>query len=215
VQKTIRTSGGEQGTKLQDSGSLRERKHEFVLREIEQAAWDLFGSVGFDRATVEEISRNAGVSRRTFFRYFRSKEELLSFSVEHFGQQVAQRFAEAPKNRKPLSALEDAMLSVLQEGMKDTRQPKEMLRLMFEEPNLRGRFLCALSRWVPDLGKELAKRKAYRGDAARCDLVAALYCTAFDQAHLRWYREGTGELSVQIKRAFRQLRETNSPDPSR
>jgi AcrR family transcriptional regulator len=211
VQKTIRTTVGEQGTNSQDSGSLRERKHEFVLREIERAAWELFATVGFDRATIEEISRNAGVSRRTFFRYFRTKEELLSFSVEHFGQRVAQRFSEAPKTRQPLAALEDAILSVMREEMQETRHPKEMLGLMFEEPNLRGRFLCALSRWVPALGKELAKRKAYRGDAARCDLVAALYCTAFDQAHLRWYREGNSDLPAQMKRAFRQLRETGSP----
>jgi AcrR family transcriptional regulator len=215
VQKTLRITGGEQGTKSQDSASLRERKHEFVLREIERAAWELFGTVGFDRATVEEISRNAGVSRRTFFRYYRTKEQLLSFSVEHFGERVAQRFAAAPKSRKPLAALEDAVLSELKEGMKDLRQPKEMLGLMFEEPNLRGRFLCALSRWVPALSKELAKRKAYRGDAARCDLVAALYCTAFDQAHLRWYRDGNLDLPTHIKRAFRQLRETNGPDCSR
>lgn len=211
----LRTSDGEQGTKFQDSGSLRERKHEFVLREIERAAWELFGTVGFDRATVEEISRNAGVSRRTFFRYFRTKEELLSFSVEHCGQRVAQRFADAPSKRKPLAALEEAILSVMQEEVQDTRQPKEMLRLMFEEPNLRGRFLCALSRWVPALGKELAKRKAYRGDIARCDLVAALYCTAFDQAHLRWYREKNLDLPTHLKRAFRQLRETSGPSPSR
>ena len=211
MQKKIRTSGGEQGTKSQDSGSLRERKHEFVLREIERAAWDLFATIGFDRATVAEISRNAGVSRRTFFRYFRTKEELLSFSVEHFGQRVAERFAEAPKNHNPLMALEDAILSLLREKMHDNQQTKDMLRLMFEEPNLRGRFLCALSRWVPALGKELAKRKAYRGDAARCDLAAALYCTAFDQAHLRWYREGNSDLPAQMKRAFRQLRETSGP----
>jgi len=216
VQKTLCRIGGEQqGTKSQDSGSLRERKHEFVLREIERAAWELFATVGFDRATVEEISRNAGVSRRTFFRYFRTKEELLSFSVEHFGERVAQRFAEAPKNRKPLAALEEAILSVLQEEMPDARQPREMLGLMFEEPNLRGRFLCALSRWVPALSKELARRKAYRGDAARCDLAAALYCTAFDQVHMRWYREGAGDLPTQMKRAFRQLRERNRPGSSR
>jgi AcrR family transcriptional regulator len=215
VQKTLDRFGGEQGTKSQDSGSLRERKHEFVLKEIERAAWDLFATVGFDRATVEEISRNAGVSRRTFFRYFKTKEELLSFSVEHFGERVAQRFAEMPKNRKPLAALEDAILSVLQEKMHDARQPREMLSLMFEEPNLRGRFLCALSRWVPALSKELARRKAYRGDTARCDLAAALYCTAFDQVHMRWYREGTGDLPAEMKRAFRQLHERDRPGSPR
>jgi AcrR family transcriptional regulator len=215
VQKTLDRFGGEQGTKSQDSGSLRERKHEFVLKEIERAAWELFATVGFDRATVEEISRNAGVSRRTFFRYFKTKEELLSFSVEHFGERVAQRFAEMPKSRKPLVALEDAILSVLQEKMHDARQPREMLSLMFEEPNLRGRFLCALSRWVPALSKELARRKAYRGDTARCDLAAALYCTAFDQVHMRWYRDGTGDLPTEMKRAFRQLHERNRPGSSR
>jgi AcrR family transcriptional regulator len=215
VQKTLDRFGSEQVTKSQDSGSLRERKHEFVLKEIERAAWELFATVGFDRATVEEISRNAGVSRRTFFRYFKTKEELLSFSVEHFGERVAQRFAEMPKNRKPLAALEDAILSVLQEKMHDARQPREMLSLMFEEPNLRGRFLCALSRWVPALSKELVRRKAYRGDTARCDLAAALYCTAFDQVHLRWYREGTGDLPTQMKRVFRQLHERDRPGSSR
>jgi AcrR family transcriptional regulator len=215
VQKKILTSGGQKGTKAQDSGSLRERKHEFVLKEIEQAAWELFATVGFERATVEEISRKAGVSRRTFFRYFRTKEELLSYSVEHCGQRIAQRFAEAPKSRQPLAALEDAMVSAMEEEIEDTRQPKELLGLMLEAPDLRGRFLCALSRWVPALGKELAKRKAYRGDGARCDLVAALYCTAFDQAHLRWYREPGVDLATQLRRAFRQLRETKSTGSSR
>jgi hypothetical protein len=41
-------------------------------------------------------------------------------------------------------------------------------------------------------------------------MVAALYCTAFDQAHLRWYRERKLDLPTQMKRAFRQLRETSS-----
>ena len=103
----------------------------------------------------------------------------------------------------------------MQEEMKDMRKPKEMLGLMFEEPDLRGRFLCAMGRWVPILSQELAKRKAYRGDRARCDLAAALYCTAFDQAHLRWYREAGVDLPTQAKRAFRQIRETKTPRPAR
>jgi AcrR family transcriptional regulator len=191
----------------QDSGSLRERKHDFALREIERAAWDLFSAVGFDRATVEEISRNAGVSRRTFFRYFRTKEDVLSYSVERFGKRVAERFASLPSSRKPLAALEEAFLSVSREDIEHQRKPKEMLALMFNEPCLRGRFLFGLDLWIPVLSAELVRRKAYRGDAARCDLAAALYCTAFDRAHVRWYREGAGDLAFQLKRSFRQLRE--------
>jgi AcrR family transcriptional regulator len=209
VQKIKRIAAGDEppAPPPQDSGSLRERKHEFALREIERAAWDLFCAVGFDRTTVEEISRNAGVSRRTFFRYFRTKEDVLSYSVERFGRRVAERFTSLPSNRRPLAALEEAFLSESRKDIEHQRKPKEMLALMFSEPCLRGRFLFGLDLWIPALSAELVRRKAYRGDAARCDVAAALYCTAFDRAHLRWYREGEGDLPAHLKRAFRQLRE--------
>jgi AcrR family transcriptional regulator len=210
VQRTKSIPEGGEAPPPQDSGSLRERKHEFVLREIEHAAWELFGEVGFDRTTVEEISRKAGVSRRSFFRYFPTKEDLLSYSMERYGQRVAERFAALPESRKPLRALEEAFLSVSQEDEGKSRKPKEMLRLMFEEPCLRGRFLFGLSLWIPALSAELVRRKAYRGDTSRCDLAAALYCTAFDHAHIRWYRESSGDLTAKLKRAFRQVRETDS-----
>ena len=193
-----------------DAGSLRERKHEFVCREIERAAWDLFTTIGFDRATIETISRNAGVSRRTFFRYFPSKEALVSFSIQDLGERIAQRFASAPARQAPLTALENAMLTVMQEEMKHEERPSERVALLFEEPELRGRFLRALALWVPALSGELERRGAYRGDAARCALVAAFYCTALDQAHMRWFREPNRDLVAQLKRAFRQLREVNS-----
>ncbi len=191
----------------EDNGSLRERKHQLVRREIEDAAWELFLSVGFDKATIEAISRNAGVSRRTFFRYFQSKEELLSASVRDFGDRIAQCFAQKPRTMDAFQALAEAMLAVICEEMKDEHQPREMLGLIFEDPNLRGRFLWAMSQWVPVLSQELARRKVYRGDPARCDLAAALYCTAFDQAHMQWFREPGRDLETQVKRAFRQLRE--------
>lgn len=194
-------------------GSLRERKHEFVLGEIERAAWDLFATVGFEGATVEEISRRAGVSRRTFFRYFRTKEEVLSYSMEQYGERIVGRFRCLPETRRPALALEEAFLAVSKEDPEHERKPKEMLGLMFQDPDLRGRFLHGIDMWVPPLAAELVRRKAYRGDPARCALMAAVYCTAFDQAHLRWYREDASELVVQIKRAFRQLRDLGSDSP--
>ena len=190
----------------EDGGTLRERKHAFVRGEIERAAWDLFGKVGFEKATLAAISRDAGVSRRTFFRYFESKEDLLSRSIEDFGQRIAERFAAAPLGTSAFRPLEDAMLGVMREKMREKHQPSEMQGLMFEEPNLRGRFLRALMQWVPALSRELARRKAYRGDAARCELAAALYCIAFDQAHLRWFRDPDRDLETHLKRAFHQLR---------
>lgn len=193
--------------KQDDSGSLRERKHQLVRRELEDAAWDLFLSVGFDKATIEAISLKAGVSRRTFFRYFESKEELLAASVQDFGDRIAEGFKEKPQTMDPFDALAQAMHAAVCEELKDEHQPREMLGLIFEDPSLRGRFLWAMSRWIPPLGEELARRKVYRGDRARCELAAALYCTAFDQAHMQWFRYGGRTLQAHVKRAFRHLRD--------
>lgn len=55
--------------------SLRERRRRQTTAEISEVALRLFDERGFAGTTVDEIASAAGVSRATFFRYFRSKEE--------------------------------------------------------------------------------------------------------------------------------------------
>jgi AcrR family transcriptional regulator len=53
---------------------LRERKRQATRRAIQLAAIDLVAENGLEGTTVDEISRRADVSPRTFFNYFPSKE---------------------------------------------------------------------------------------------------------------------------------------------
>lgn len=55
--------------------SLRERRRRQTTGEISDAALRLFDEHGFAETTVDDIAAAAGVSRATFFRYFRTKEE--------------------------------------------------------------------------------------------------------------------------------------------
>ncbi len=58
-------------------GGLREQKKARMRQQLAQAAQALFRSQGFEQTTIDEIAASAEVSRRTFFRYFKSKESVV------------------------------------------------------------------------------------------------------------------------------------------
>src|ERR1700751_191313 len=73
-----------QRSKQQDSPTaesvprLQARKQEFVHNAIWDAAIDLFAERGFDETTIDDIAQAAGVSQRTFFRYFDSRADVMA-----------------------------------------------------------------------------------------------------------------------------------------
>ena len=75
---------------------LQLRKQELVRDTIYDAAIDLFAAKGFDETTVEEIAQAAGVSRRSFFRYYASKDDLLAQSVVQYGSAITKAVETCP-----------------------------------------------------------------------------------------------------------------------
>src|SRR4051812_42568170 len=82
------------GTDLDEPRSGRPRATS--RRVLELIALDLFTEQGFDATTVEQISERAGVSRRTFFRYFDSKAAVLWSEFDHEVETLHRLLAEAP-----------------------------------------------------------------------------------------------------------------------
>src|SRR5260370_37664654 len=69
------------------------------------AAIELFGEQGYEATTVAEIAERAGLTKRTFFRYFSDKREVL-FSGSHEPQRLwRERVAAAPADATPLDAV--------------------------------------------------------------------------------------------------------------
>jgi len=90
-------------------GNLQSKKQDLVRHEIWHAAIDLFYLQGFDEVTIDQIAERAGVSRRTFFRYFASKDDVMGSTTKAYGEALEQAIrAEAPA----LGAFEVAKRSV-------------------------------------------------------------------------------------------------------
>ena len=105
---------------------LRERKREETLRRIADTGIRLFMAQGFAATTVDEIAAKAGISRRTFFHYFKSKDDILvSLGGGRSGEQLAARLTERRiDDLPPLEAVRRAALHLL------TQYPRQELQAM-------------------------------------------------------------------------------------
>ena len=91
-----------------DDSSLRLKKQQFVRSEIWNAAVDLFAEHGYDRTTVDDIANAAGVSRRTFFRYFASKDDVMVQATDTYGDLLVEAVKESA-GAAPLQIVERAV----------------------------------------------------------------------------------------------------------
>ena len=62
---------------------VRAARKQLTTRELILAAFELFAVQGYDETTVEQIADQVGISKRTFFRYFANKEDLVLGNLEH------------------------------------------------------------------------------------------------------------------------------------
>jgi AcrR family transcriptional regulator len=89
---------------------LREQRRVRTASEIQQAAFALFAERGYDGVTVEDIAHGAGVSERTFFRYFASKDHLLVAEASRRIEVIHESLSGQPDDLDAWTALRNAVL---------------------------------------------------------------------------------------------------------
>jgi AcrR family transcriptional regulator len=88
---------------------LRELKRQATRARIVEASLALFAAQGYEATTLDAVAAQAGISRRTFFHYFKSKEEILLSLQTGLGESLVAALQVSPEDT-PMSALRDAVL---------------------------------------------------------------------------------------------------------
>jgi AcrR family transcriptional regulator len=120
-----------------------------IRSEVSQVALDLFEGRGFDAVTVDDIADAAGISRRTFFRYFESKEgAVLPFEEERL-ELLRRALAARPDGEPVLLTVRRATLAITEPGPDglDRRDALRRLRIVQQNPSVHAQSLEIHSRW--------------------------------------------------------------------
>ncbi|AZM51343.1 TetR family transcriptional regulator [Streptomyces sp. WAC 01529] len=183
---------------------MAERKRRLVSDELTESALQLLALKGFDAVTIDEIVTTAGVSRRTFFRYFASKEDVVVQFLADMGTGMRADLAERPADERPSVALLHAVRVPLATCAAHSDRALRVVQLILRTPALLARFLERQAQWRGDLTQELAGRLGL--DPARelyPRLAAGMALTAFDAVLQRWSdSDGAEDPSALLDEAF-------------
>lgn len=157
------------------------------------AAFELFVERGFEQTTVDDIVRLAGVGRRSFFRYFPSKEDVVFPDHEHCLAEMT-AFLEEPSEEEPVKRACDASRLVLRVYAADPSFSVQRYRLTKSVPGLRTHELSVVRRYERTLSEYLLRRFAGRPDRGlRAETIAASVVAAHNHALRSWLRSGGSE----------------------
>lgn len=161
--------------------SLRELSRQAVRTRIAEAAEALFLAQGFHETTVDEIAAAVGMSQRSFFRYFASKEDVVLEKFDRQGEELFARLNSRPLDEPDWDTLR-ACFEVIVVRLADEAQRDRVTQELIDScPALLAAQLERVNRFQDELAARLAARAVARDPGARPDtmVLRALAGAAF------------------------------------
>ncbi|WP_218038640.1 TetR family transcriptional regulator [Acrocarpospora pleiomorpha] len=161
-----------------------------INQRLAEAAVALFDENGYDETTVDDIAARAGVSRSTFFRYYRSKEDAIFPDHDTLLATVDARLRSSTADTA-IVAIIDAVRIVLAHYVDDAEVSLRRYRLVGRVPALRAREIASVARYQRLFREFAGEWLAGTPDAdLRAELVAASVVAAHNQVLRGWLRGG-------------------------
>lgn len=173
--------------KTAPAATMAERKRLLVRSELAEAAVKLLADQGFEETTVDQIVAAVGMSRRTFSRYFDSKEDVIVHMLAEAGVRLCAELNARPADEPPAVALRRALSVFTSMSVGNPAKTLRVSRLILHTPALLARFLERQSQWQAEMTGILALRAGLDPDVdLRPAVAAGVALTAFQAALRRW-----------------------------
>jgi mycofactocin system transcriptional regulator len=174
-------------------------------QELELVARELFAERGFDATTVDDIATAAGIGRRTFFRYFASKNDVVWGDFDRSLAELRDRLAGGARSRSLLDVLREAVLAFNELEDDDTDWHRDRMRLILEVPALQAHSTLRYAAWRGVVAEFAAARLGLPPGDLLPQLVGHLALGAALAAYEQWLRDPGADLQALLDRALRAL----------
>jgi AcrR family transcriptional regulator len=183
---------------------LTVRRRRLVRDELGSVAVALFAEHGFEAVTVDDIAATAGISPRTFFRYFQTKEEVILDYERRLQHRLIDALRNRPSDEGAVRALREAYLATAHVAPHDRDSVLKIGRILKSGSALRAQ-ADGLRMGADD--NDLIDEVARRLGTKRSDLRARVIVTAISAvavAEFRaWVDDGRGDLAKRMAEALR------------
>lgn len=190
--------------------TLWDRTRRLASQEILETALRLFTEQGYDETTIAQIAREAGVSQRTLFRYFGTKEDLLGGDQDRFVQVLTDTISEQPAGAGVWEVLRAGVAAIL--ALHDSReQALERFRLLHNTASLRAGWLEKRLRFQEVLLPLIKARMDAAGSTdTRARAVLATVFACLDAASMTWVgNDGKGDIMDLYDECLAAVREVS------
>jgi mycofactocin system transcriptional regulator len=173
--------------------------------ELEQVAFALFAARGFDATTVDEIAAAAGIGRRTFFRYFPSKNDIPWGAFEDELERMRVRLKACPPEVPLVDAIRVALIDFNRVAPAQVPLHRRRMELILRVPTLLAHSTLRFAAWRAVVAEFAAERTSRRADDLAPQAIAHAVLGVAIAAYEHWLDDPGSDLPTLLDDAMRQL----------
>jgi mycofactocin system transcriptional regulator len=189
----------------ESDGARRGRPPATSRRELQRIALRLFDAHGFDNTTIEQIAAEAGVSERTFFRYFTSKASVLWAEFESEVGAIRDALADVPESVPMMDAIRTAVVAANHYRAEDVPEMRMRMALIATEPALSFGAAEHYAHWEEAVSEFAGRRLGLPAESLYPLAVGRTVLAACRAAYDRWSDRADNDLPTYLDAALSAL----------
>jgi TetR/AcrR family transcriptional regulator, regulator of mycofactocin system len=182
-------------------------------RQLQDVAVEMFSAYGYDEVTIEALAAAAGISRRTFFRYFSSKADALMADFDEDVERLRSVLADSDPDLPVMDAIRRAVVEVNDYHADDLSRLRQRMLLEHSNPALLANGILHYEEWQAVVAEFAAGRLGQAADDLLPQVRARSVFGAAYGGFMSWLSDERGDLSPRLDSALRAMAEAFQEGP--